>query len=335
LATLPDLDIATTVPSNDGWIEVALDSLADRYTVTQRDAKGEPIRWTGINEREFWHHKSPFPRGSHVYRKLAQAAAHAQAVRDLFVSTDPHLLAERQSLDRANIVHPVEALPLIHLHLRMQKQFAYRKTSRATLTMDRGMFFLVAARERMPGLWDLVQRTSTIPALNDRLLRLGNAVCSRCIRCLEARDELALLFYAGDTDSARRGYHFTYALLLLSGALDALAKLASLIYEPTGSTRRVSFNLTGFKKRLLRWNAQALANIATRPDFEQFCELVWRPRNRIHAEEYAGVLFASGLRPQALITVDQEDRAAIATAAAALGGAPCFGLTSATAELSF
>jgi hypothetical protein len=157
------------------------------------------------------------------------------------------------------------------------------------------------------------------------------------MRCLEARDELAFLFYAGDTDPDRRDYHFVYALLLLSGALDALAKIAYLVHEPPGSTgrRRVSFNLSGFKKKLKAWDAPPLVEIVTRQDFERFCELVWRPRNRIHAEEYTRFLFASGLRPQALIRVDEEDCAAIAAAAEALGGASSFGLTSATAELSF
>lgn len=65
------------------------------------------------------------------------------------------------------------------------------------------MFFLAALRERMPRLWRLIWRTSTIPALDQRLLALGNAVRTKCLRCLEARDELALLFYAGDTDRDR------------------------------------------------------------------------------------------------------------------------------------
>ena len=340
LAALPDLDTASTVPGDHQWLDVALDTPADSYTVTRRDAKGEPTRWTGIDEWEFWQPGSPFPRGGHLYRKLALAAAHASAKRDLFVSGDPLLLAERQRLDRANIVHPAEALPLIHLHLRMREQFAYRQTLRVTFTMDRGMFFLVALRERVPGLWDLIRRTSSIPALNDRLLRLGNAVRSKCMRCLEARDELALLFYATDTDHDRREYHFTYILLLLSGALDALAKLAYLVHEPSRSTgasgqRRASFRSSDFRKQLGGWGARSLVDIVTRRDFEQFCELVWRPRNRIHAEEYTGILYASGLRPQALISVDAEDRAAIAAAAEALGGSSCFGLMSATGELSF
>jgi hypothetical protein len=340
LAALPDLDTASTVPGGHQWLDVALDTPADSYTVTLRDAKGEPTRWTGIDEWEFWRPGSPFPRGGHLYRKLALAAAHASAERDLFVSDDAILLAERQRLDRANIVHPTEALPLIHLHLRMQEQFAYRKTPRVTFIMDRGMFFLVALRERMPGLWGLIRRTASIPTLNYRLLRLGDAVRSKCMRCLEARDELALLFYAADTDRDRRAYHFTYVLLLLSGALDALAKLAGLVHQPLGSTstsgqRRASFRSSDFKKQLRGWGARSLVNIVTRRDFEQFCELVWRPRNRIHAEEYSGVLYASGLGLQALIRVDAEDRAAIGAAAGALGGSSCFGLTSATGELSF
>jgi hypothetical protein len=70
----------------------------------------------------------------------------------------------------------------------------------------------------------------------------------------------------------------------------------------------------------------------TRPDFSHFCELVWRPRNRIHAEEYHGVLYHSGLHRQALIGVDAEDGAEMTAAAQALGGAARFGLTGSATE---
>jgi hypothetical protein len=339
LTSLPDLDIAFTVPGEHPWLDIPLDTPARSYTVTSRDAKGEPTRWTGVDEWEFWSHHSAFPRGEHLYRKLAVAAAHASAHRDLFVTLDPVLLVERQRLGRANIVHPAEALPVIHLHLRMQPEFTYRLTGRSKFTMDRGTFFLVALRERMPRLWRLIWRTSSIPALDERLLRLGNAVRAKCIRCFEAQDELALLFYAGDTDRDRRGYHFTYVLLLLSGALDALAKVAGLVYEPPGSTgpsvqRRASFNLSGFRKKLQTWGVQSLLDIITRDDFLCFCELVWRPRNRIHAEEYDGVLHVSGLRKEALISVDAEDGASITAATQALGGASRFGLSGSVTEPS-
>jgi hypothetical protein len=204
LTLVPTLDIAKMVPGGHQWIDITTEPLADRYLVTTRDAKGEPTRWTGIREWQIWTPGRGFARGGPLYQKLALAAAHASTDRDLFVSTDPLLIAERHRFYRANIVRPSEALPLVHLHLRMRKAFAYRRTQVGNFTMDRGMFFLVAVRQRIPSLRPLIWRSATIPPLSERLGRLGNAVLEKCVRCLEARDELALQFFSGDTDPDRR-----------------------------------------------------------------------------------------------------------------------------------
>jgi hypothetical protein len=330
LARLPELDVLDTTPGERGWIDVPLDVPARHYTVTTKTDTGEPARWTGIDEWEFWSATDDVERGGHLYRKLAQAAAHASATRDLFVTIDPALLRTRRRLTRANIVSPTEALPLIHLYLRHRNRFVFKTTGGRPQTIGRGWFFLVALRAALPNLWHCIWRTSSIPQLDERLLNLGNAVRTKCLRCLEAREELAQLFYGRDPDGDRSRYHFGYAMLLLSGALDALAKFAFLIYEPPATKhfekrkRDASFHRSDFRVALIN---QGLGGIGS-ADFQSFLELVRRPRNRIHAEEYhAYVPSTSHSRTvQPWIGIDDEDYQTINAAAIALGGLERFGL---------
>jgi hypothetical protein len=118
--------------------------------------------------------------------------AHERFGYDLLVTDDVDLLELSHSTDNANILPPSLALPLVHLYLRSRGKFIYKAGNKIQATFNRGLFYLVALRSLLPELWPFMNAASK---RHPGLSGLCAAIRVRCIRALQAADELGRLFF--------------------------------------------------------------------------------------------------------------------------------------------
>lgn len=121
----------------------------------------------------------------------------------------------------------------------------------------------------------------------DQIGGLAGTVLSRTDRALQARDAIAYQFYsAADTlDRDELLYHFDYLCLLISGALDAQARVAHIVYGISQfDPRYATFRNPAFVTELARGQATSLCETVNSPEFQAFSFLLSTVRNTIHAE---------------------------------------------------
>ena len=119
-------------------------------------------------------------------------AAHERFGHDLLVTTDSDLLQLSAATDNANILRPSLALPLVHLYLRSRGTFIYDAGDLGQRTFNRGLFYLVLLRSLLPELWPFMKAAAN---RNRVASTLSAAIRTRCIRALQAQDELGRLFF--------------------------------------------------------------------------------------------------------------------------------------------
>jgi hypothetical protein len=219
-------------------------------------------------------------------------AAHERFGHDLLVTTDSDLLQLSASTDNANILRPSLALPLVHLYLRSRGTFIYDAGERSQSTFNRGLFYLVLLRSLLPELWPFLKAAEN---LNRALGRLGGAIRIRCIRALQAQDELGRLFF-GQRDSSddrdRMAYHFEYAMLLLQGAIDAQARIVKQTYGVLPSSK-ASFKNADFRTRLRAKGAGALCDLVETDVQQDLLAALGTIRNKIHDDPLGDLGYSS------------------------------------------
>jgi hypothetical protein len=113
------------------------------------------------------------------------------------------------------------------------------------------------------------------------------AIRIRCIRALQALDELGWLFYGQRDSSAdrdRMAYHFEYVTLLMSGAIDAQARILRHIYSIPVKPKYASFKNESFMKRLRAAGAVAICDLVEHGVHDDFLVALRTIRNKIHAD---------------------------------------------------
>jgi hypothetical protein len=263
-------------------------------------------------------------------RHLFCLEAHWGMYRDIFVTLSPYLLTNRSALDYANVRTPTEATAIIGLLLRSRDNWAYRKAHNATCITDRRMFFWVLTRSKLPKCWKFfsalfeAQKTHGITMLN-----IGQSMLERCFRTLQARDEIAKQFYLNQDINTRdlTMYHFDYLTLLLSGAFDAEAAIANLVYGLGLKDFDVSFRKQSFIDALNKSHAQRLVSEVTSPRCCQLMIMLHKLRNTIHSAGLNTYGLVQLSRPEAsFATVPESFRDKLEQAAISLGGLDCWGL---------
>ncbi len=157
-------------------------------------------------------------------RKLAShlpvLEAHRQTHRDIFITTERSLLQRSFRMPDANIRNVFEGLRLMGLYLRSQRNFTIRVWDRGRESFDRGLFYWVLCRQRLPAMWRYFAACVQLGNVtHDGMIYLGSSILDRCVRVLQARDEVGFEFHKRQDNSTRDGmlYHFDYLTLMLSG----------------------------------------------------------------------------------------------------------------------
>lgn len=272
------------------------------------------------------------PTVDETFGSILIARAHREAEGDILVTACP-LLLERRDVDwigTANPRMPDDALKIVGLYLRTRDIYMYQAAQDFTLGLNRGLFYLGLARQRLAGVWHYLSGCFEAESIRqDGIRHLGQGVLFRCCRALEARDAIGECFYATVNNDARDRmmYHFDYLTLLVVGALDAQARIANRAYGAVPDERNAGFQRETFAKQLKQVGATKLHSLARSRSFRDVLLLAYKPRNTIHGAPLATRGYLQTVQPEgSFVRLPDDDADDIWDAAERLGSASSWGL---------
>ena len=245
------------------------------------------------------------PDVKEMLEDLVTARAHVELNRDVLVTLSPWLLTHRSRapVREANPRAPSEAAKIAGLLLRTRGNYTHTVDRQLKKSFDRGLFYLVLARHRLPSMWRYFGACVHAGKIRgDDTLYLGQSVLTRCVRALQARDAIGAQFYLPQDNNSRDAmmYHFDYLTLVLAGAIDAQARVAHRAYGITKPKESwASFGRQDFQNELKECGALALHKLATRQHFEDVRTLLYQPRNTIHGASLPTLAYRRGGEPEA------------------------------------
>ena len=228
--------------------------------------------------------------------RLPVLEAHTQTHRDLFITSHPDFLTLRSRILDANIKDLREGLRIVGLYLRWSGDFTIRASQKTKKCFYRHLFYWVLCRHRLPAMWRYfsacLQYGRETHTQNEELGDLAGTILNRCVRVLQARDEVGFRFYQRQDYTTRDEmlYHFDYLTILLSGTFDAEARIARQVYEITKVPERsTSFRNHDFRKALRDAGGQSLADVVNDVSFQAFQRFLGVLRNSIHSVGLRGL----------------------------------------------
>lgn len=244
---------------------------------------------------------------------LVIARAHCELKYDILITLSPQLLSHRATgvVRDANPRTPSEAAQIVGLFLRTRDNYTWQAHQKASLAFDRGLFYLVLVRHRLPHLWRYFSAcVHAEAARRDDILYLGQSILVRCVRSLEARDAIGAWFYVPQGNNVRDVimYHFDYLTLLLAGAFDAQARVARRAYRINQpNERNTSFRRTEFLDALRDKGANDLCNLISGQYYKDLMTLLYELRNTIHGAGLPTLAYQAVAEPEeSFVTVLPE-----------------------------
>ena len=162
----------------------------------------------------------------------------------------------------------------------------------------------------------------TLPNANEQLGDLAGTILTRCLRALQARDEVGFRFYRRQNNTTRSEmlYHFDYLTLLLAGAFDAGARIARLVCGLEDiNLRAVNFRSQQFRQALRANGASSLGDVIDNRSFQMFQRFLGALRNSIHGTGLRGVGLDRAGEPEVSLVQVFEDHEDIWEVSAAIG----------------
>lgn len=248
--------------------------------------------------------------------QIALTHAHRGAQRDIFATTQPPLLAKAARDPAQNMRSVDEALKILSLWLSRHESIPVSVWPRAggdawRQTYGRDLFYWILCRDRLPAMWRYFSHClERGRQTGDRTEYLGNTVLDRCVRVLQARDEIGAFFYQPQSNTTRDGmlYHFDYLTILLSGAFDAQMRVAARCYGVAIKPRLINIKNRDFISQLRANGAVELSNLVTEPMFVAFQRVLGALRNSIHSIGLRGLgVSKSGTAQSSLVSVYDGD----------------------------
>ena len=131
--------------------------------------------------------------------RLPVLEAHTQTHRDLFITSHPDFLTLRSRILDANIKDLREGLRIVGLYLRWSGDFTICASQKTKRCFYRHLFYWVLCRHRLPAMWRYfsacLQYGQETHTQNEELGDLAGTILERCVRVLQARDEVGFRFY--------------------------------------------------------------------------------------------------------------------------------------------
>lgn len=333
----PHLLALVTEPGDLQLLEIGGQSTGDHIPVTIRYSEEHHLQ-SGI----MFPNQLPDLAALMVSQLGGDPSQHEQALQDLIVARAHHsvhydilvthskwLLDNKEMgfIDDTNPFLPSDTLKVVGLLLRTRGDFRY--AGRAAF--DRGLFYWALVRYRLPAMWRYFSACvySEKPR-GDDILVLGQSILVRCERAIQARDEIGRLFYVRQDNNIRDEamYHFDYLTLLLSGALDAQARVAHRAYQITTppNERNVSFRDGGFVNELTKVDPN-LGGFLNTDCFKDISTIISRMRNTIHGAGLITTAYHDGVAPEkSFVQIPHSDAQIIRDICEKYGSATYWGL---------
>jgi hypothetical protein len=96
----------------------------------------------------------------------------------------------------------------VQLYLRTRDEIFHVASRIGIATYDRGLFYLVLLRALVPTLWPLMQASHGLLS-EPRIVNLAGSIRVRCIRSLEAYDEIGRVCFAQKHSANDRAFDTT------------------------------------------------------------------------------------------------------------------------------
>jgi hypothetical protein len=223
---------------------------------------------------------------------------------DILITLSPYLICNRDKtfIRCANPRTPVEAAQIIGLFLRAGGKYVFEAAPNWFQVFDRRSIYKVLLRHKLPNMWGYVKACAHAESVReDGIAYLAESILIRCVRALEARDEIGVQFYLPQNSATRDAimYHFDYLTLLLMGAFDAQARVARRVYGINRpDERNTGFHHEKFLKALKRSADMTLYNLVSDRDFSDLMVLLLGIRHSIHGAVWPTIAYGGFGEPE-------------------------------------
>jgi hypothetical protein len=326
-----------------GWILYEPGSQGFGVAVT---ARGQGWRSSSVHAADVLRLAEGFASSVYPDLPLDEAKARARAdattacvarglAQDLLVTERPFVLAPPFELTRAvAMLTPEDALPLVGLYLRTQREFIVDAGDAGfgTMRFNKGLFWWVATRDLLPSGWSWMSACAQESAAtgDDQLTYLAMTLHQRVVRALEARDDvyLALLGPQNNDTADEALAALDNVLLMLMAAVDAAARVTHLTCSLGPDLHRSAWQSKQWRDR---WRAQApklAALVDAGSHGESILTILRLFRNSVHGEALQP-LAVSGVgrrREDTLVGVPVAQLTELQAALAATGGIAHWGV---------
>lgn len=273
-----------------------------------------------------------------VSRDLLDARMHVAMGRDIFVTTSRSLIRNRAVSEvlAANPRTPSEAARILGLFLRSRDDYSFQTFASALPQIQNfgwPRYYDALVRQRLPSISRYliaIGRSQNTSGTRDGRYALAASVLTRCIRAIQARDAIGMQYFIPKytITQERMLYHFDYLTLLLSGALDAEARVTYRVYGISRPRERnVSFQNPEFQTELQNAGANRIHALITGQRFKDMQTLLHYLRNTIHHQALRGHGMGTWAQLNAVaVEVPDDDAPEMWSAATRLGSAVHWGL---------
>jgi hypothetical protein len=263
LDNLDEISITETLSSNHPYIEIEKLDYSNNCILFNY-INGESVTHSYISNLNQWVNmasgilrqtKQDKRKVDGLLNLIILIEAHRSLDGDLFITSSPDLLKYREGyFKEANIYTPFEAIKIVGLFLRSHDNYITRIKIHNKHYTNRSTFYWILAKTKTPDIFKLnsvFYKNKPDKFKEDNLNNLGTSIINRCVRALQARDEIGIKFYQNQ-DNAWDGimYHFDYLSLVLSGAFDAQAKIINDVYGLKVNKEQEKLHNQTFLKKL-------------------------------------------------------------------------------------
>ena len=239
-----------------------------------------------------------------AYQSFLVALTTAELGFDILITLSSTILGNRENswIRFVNVRSPIEAVKIIGLLLRTRGGYLFEPMPNYRLVMDRRSIHKELSRHKLPNVSAYIKACAHAERFGaEGLTFLAQSTLHRCIRALQARDEIGALFYMPQSDDIRDStmYHFDYLALLLMGAFDAQARVARRIYGINRpNERNTGFHRKEFLNALKESSANALHDLVHNQYFRDLMDLLTEIRNSIHSSIWPTIASEKDGEPQ-------------------------------------
>jgi hypothetical protein len=307
---LDELKVIETEPTSCPYIEIGNYDSTLGYIPVQLINNGQIEMWTSISQGEQLSQTAKIlarqndiqhPDAKGMLDALTIGLAHCQVGGDILVTTSKHLLDHRDDslIATMNPRTPLETTQILGLFLRSRGNFVYKVVDNIRLPFNRHLFYWVLARHKLPGMWRYFSACVHASKVHgDDLLMLGQSILERAVRALQARDAIGIAFYGGTGEQEEMMYHFDYLPLLLTGAIDAQARVANRAYKVARNERTISFyelkRDKKFQQQLEAKGAVKLSEFIAQDRIQRLLCILYETRNVIHGAAMHPISYRDG-----------------------------------------